>query len=70
MTIDLLVGITHPGDLFLLCSDGLSDMIEDEQIREILYADTDIHQKAGSLIESAKMAGGYDNITVVLVAIP
>ncbi len=70
MTVDLLVGKTHPADLFLLCSDGLSDMIEDEQIHEILRADTYIIHKAENLIESAKIAGGHDNITVVLVDIP
>ncbi|MGD2099615.1 MAG: Stp1/IreP family PP2C-type Ser/Thr phosphatase [Desulfobacterales bacterium] len=70
LTIDLLRGKTQPADLFLLCSDGLSDMVEDEQVHEILNADTDIEYKTDSLIESAKAAGGIDNITVVLVAIP
>ena len=70
MTIDLLKGKTHPADLFLLCSDGLSDMLEDEQIHDILCADTDIERKSENLIESAKAAGGLDNISVVLVAIP
>lgn len=70
VTIDLLKGKTLPADLFLLCSDGLTDMIEDHQIEEILLADTDINHKTESLIESAKVAGGLDNITVVLVAIP
>ncbi len=69
MTIDLLKGKTRPDDLFLLCSDGLSDMLEDQQIHEILCADTDIEHKTENLIESAKAAGGLDNITVVLVAI-
>ena len=69
ITIDLLTGETHPADLFLLCSDGLTDMVEDEQIQDILCADTDINRKTDSLIESAKVAGGLDNITVVLVAI-
>ena len=69
LTIDLLRGKTQPADLFLLCSDGLSDMVEDEQIHEILCTDTDIEHKVDRLIESAKAAGGIDNITVVLVAI-
>ncbi|MBT8332277.1 MAG: Stp1/IreP family PP2C-type Ser/Thr phosphatase [Deltaproteobacteria bacterium] len=69
MTIDLLKGKTHPDDLFLLCSDGLSDMLDDQQIHEILCTDTDIEHKTENLIESAKAAGGLDNITVVLVAI-
>jgi serine/threonine protein phosphatase PrpC len=44
-------------------------MIPDEQIREILCADTDISRKGEELIEEAKIAGGTDNITVVLVAV-
>lgn len=70
MTINLLQGKTHPSDLFLLCSDGLTDMIDDDQILDILCADTEINHKTESLIESAKIAGGLDNITVVLVSIP
>jgi len=67
--LDLLRGKILPGDLFLLCSDGLTDMVQDDQIQEILSSDIDIHRKADKLVESAKAAGGKDNITVVLVAI-
>ncbi len=70
MTIDLLKGKIHPADLYLLCSDGLTDMVADDQIQEILCTDTDINHKTDSLIETAKAAGGLDNITVVLVAVP
>jgi serine/threonine protein phosphatase PrpC len=69
ITIDLLSGKIYPEDLFLLCSDGLTDMIQDDQIQDILCADIDLNHKAERLIESAKAAGGTDNITVVLVAI-
>jgi serine/threonine protein phosphatase PrpC len=69
-TIDLLRGKTISEDLFLLCSDGLTDMVQDDQIQNILCADIDIHRKAGELVERAKVAGGKDNITVILVAIP
>lgn len=69
LTIDLLKGKTWPEDLFLLCSDGLTDMISDDQIQDILSADNHIHRKVEELIETANAAGGYDNITVVLVAI-
>ena len=67
LTIELINGKFYPEDLFLLCSDGLTDMIQDGQIQDILSADTDINQKVDSLIDSAKDAGGIDNITVVLV---
>lgn len=69
LTIDLLDGKFYPEDLFLLCSDGLTDMIQDDQIQDILCSDIDLNQKAEDLIESAKVAGGADNITVVLAAI-
>lgn len=69
LTIDLLDGKFYPKDLFLLCSDGLTDMIQDDQIQDILCTDVDLNQKAEALIESAKIAGGRDNITVVLAAI-
>ena len=69
LALDLLRGKFLPGDLFLLNSDGLTDMIQDDQIQEILTTDIDIHRKVDELIESAKDAGGVDNITVVLVAI-
>jgi len=69
LALDLLRGNILSGDLFLLCSDGLTDMIQDNQIQEILHSDIEIHRKADNLIESAKAAGGKDNITVVLAAI-
>jgi serine/threonine protein phosphatase PrpC len=70
LALDVLRGKTATGDLFLLCSDGLTNMVEDDQIREILLSDFDIHRKTEKLIEMAKAAGGHDNITVVLTAIP
>ena len=69
LALDLIIGKIFAEDLFLLCSDGLTDMIPDEQIREILCTDTDIFRKAEELIEEAKNAGGTDNITVALVAV-
>lgn len=70
LALDVLRGKTASGDLFLLCSDGLTDMVEDDQIWEILLSDIDIQRKTEKLIEMAKAAGGDDNITVVLSAIP
>jgi len=66
LALDLIRGITFSGDLFLLCSDGLSDMVDDNQIRDILFSTAPLLQKVEKLIESANAAGGYDNITVVL----
>jgi protein phosphatase len=69
LALDLIIGKIFTEDLFLLCSDGLTDMIPDEQILEILCTATDISRKAEELIETAKIAGGTDNITIALVAI-
>jgi len=66
LAVDLIQGRGQPGDLFLLCSDGLTDMIEDEKIIEILSLTLDLRRKVDSLIESANLAGGYDNVTVAL----
>lgn len=63
---DILKGKVLPGDLFLLCSDGLTDMVEDSLIMEILSSSISLPQKADGLILAAKSAGGSDNITVVL----
>jgi len=55
-------------DFMLLCSDGLNSMISDEQIKKIITDKSlKIIQKAQKLIEAAKNAGGYDNITVQLL---
>ncbi len=54
-------------DQFLLCSDGLTGLVSDAGIEEILNADLDIQHKAIRLVELANTLGGYDNITVQLV---
>src|SRR4051812_49253584 len=67
---DVLVDITgvetRAGDRFLLCSDGLSNLIDAEEIRDALTR-TDIEKVPESLIELANSRGGDDNITVVAV---
>jgi serine/threonine protein phosphatase PrpC len=56
-----------PGDALLLCSDGLTDLVDKEEMTRIVTQRTTIEQKAVELIEAANRAGGKDNITVVLV---
>jgi serine/threonine protein phosphatase PrpC len=56
-----------PGDAILLCSDGLTDMINSSEITAILLKNTNLEQKGNELIDAANNAGGKDNITVVLV---
>lgn len=70
LEVDIIRGNVQPGDLFLLCSDGLTDMVDDSLIQEILSKSLDIPQKAENLIETANSFGGYDNITVILCEIP
>jgi PPM family protein phosphatase len=66
LPLDIIRGRTFPLDLFLLCTDGLTDMVEDLLIKEVLSSDLDLSQKADHLIRWAKRGGGKDNITVVL----
>ncbi len=55
------------GDIILMCSDGLSNMIEDNNIKNIINEGTDLSDIAHKLIEVANNNGGKDNIAVVLV---
>ena len=56
-----------PGDYFLLCSDGLTNMVEDEAICRIVTGEGSLKDKTSRLIEEANRQGGVDNIAVVLV---
>jgi len=69
LEVDILSGKTLPGDIFLLCSDGLTDMVNDETIEKVLLSPLSLVQKVDELIELAKSEGGYDNITVILTGI-
>lgn len=66
LAIDLVRGKIPPGDLFLICSDGLTNMVDDNSIKDVLSSDTNLPQKVEYLIELAKASGGDDNITVIL----
>jgi len=54
------------GDLFLLCSDGLSDMLDDATIAQLLQAHDSLESGSRALIDAANDAGGKDNISVIL----
>jgi serine/threonine protein phosphatase PrpC len=61
---------TRPGDLFLLCSDGLTSMVDDETIlREVERNRSDLSATAKALVRAANKGGGEDNITVVFFEI-
>lgn len=55
------------GDIVLMCSDGLTNMLSDEEIRQIVTAQSTLSQKADALIAKANENGGKDNIAVVLI---
>ncbi|MBI3156238.1 MAG: Stp1/IreP family PP2C-type Ser/Thr phosphatase [Burkholderiales bacterium] len=57
----------QPGDRYLLCSDGLSDMLDDDAIAQLLRAHEPLAAASRALIDAANDAGGKDNISVVLV---
>jgi protein phosphatase len=56
----------HPGDVLLLCCDGLTGMVTDEQIARIVRAHPNLQDACNALVRAANDAGGVDNITVVL----
>ena len=68
---EIEVGLYHiqfqPGDRLLLCSDGLSGMISDEEILEISRNQPDPAQACQAMVSAAKTAGGSDNITAIIV---
>ncbi|MGB2954217.1 MAG: Stp1/IreP family PP2C-type Ser/Thr phosphatase [Gaiellaceae bacterium] len=68
--VDMFSIETAPGDLFMLCSDGLTSMVDDEAILgEIERHRNDLRAAAKSLVRAANRRGGEDNITVVLFEI-
>lgn len=67
MVADVYEFTASPGDRLLLCTDGLTGMLEDAYISEILLSEADPAAAVAKLIEAANRAGGYDNITAVVV---
>jgi PPM family protein phosphatase len=64
--VDTYTVAARDGDLFLLCSDGLTSMISDEEIGSILRSADSLDAAADALVRAANQSGGKDNITVVL----
>lgn len=65
--VDFFTEELNPGDIILMCSDGLSNMLSDEEINSIVSMDLPLEDKAQKLIDSANENGGKDNIAVVLI---
>jgi PPM family protein phosphatase len=65
VNVDTMTFPARDGDVFLLCSDGLTTMVSDEQIREILTGSKNLRAAVNKLVEAANRGGGRDNITAV-----
>jgi len=69
VTVDITMSTVRRGDQFLLCSDGLTDLIRDNEIEEILANAPSSEAACHRLTEAAKSRGGHDNITTLVIRI-
>ncbi len=69
LDVDLFEQTLMPGDALLLCSDGLTGMVQDERMWKIWQTSTSPQETCDRLVEEAKQAGGEDNISVVIVQV-
>lgn len=60
----------QPNDILLLCSDGLTDLVWNDEILETIRSKSNLKEASRALIELANSRGGHDNITVVLISVP
>ena len=65
--VDISVAAVRNKDYILLCSDGLSNMLSDSEMKDIILQDISLNEKVTQLIDEANEAGGRDNITVLLI---
>ena len=65
--LDVTEHRVEAGDVYMMCSDGLSDMVRDKVIADVMLTSTSLEQKAKLLIAAANAGGGRDNISVVLI---
>lgn len=64
---DIGLAVLHEGDYLIINSDGLTNMVTNGQIQEVLSTDLSLQEKAATLVHMANVAGGLDNISVALV---
>lgn len=69
LTIDMIVDKPQDDDVYLLCSDGLSKMMSDDEVRDVLVDHQDLESALYTLIEIANDRGGKDNVTVIIVKV-
>lgn len=68
VVVDLQEVELASGDVYLICSDGLTSMLDDPEIAQILKEEGSLEQRSQALVDEANRRGGLDNVTVVLVA--
>lgn len=69
LEIDFFEERVHSGDLILMCTDGLSNMVDDMNIRQIIETGRDVVEKVQHLVDAANRGGGKDNITALIIEI-
>lgn len=69
LSIDLIVDKPNDDDVYLLCSDGLSKMLSDDRIRDVLTEHEDLEAALYTLIEEVNEQGGKDNVTAIIVKV-
>jgi len=67
LEVDLRSLSVVPGDRMLLCSDGLTGLVEDDELEAVIGEEEDLEERCRRLVEMANRRGGADNITAVLV---
>jgi len=67
--VDVHIDNPRLGDIYVLCSDGLSGMVKDQEISDMVVAERDLDVLCGRLISTANKNGGLDNITVVTIRV-
>ncbi len=67
LEIDVRREPLHPGDIFLICSDGLSGMVDDGKLARVIAENPNLRECTNAMVAAANEAGGHDNITVILI---
>jgi len=67
LKVDCFLTVLEQKDKVLLCSDGLTNMLEDEQIRQMAESEGSVEQRVCALVAAANDNGGKDNIAVIIL---
>lgn len=67
--VDIIVAELKDANYIIMCTDGLSNVLKEVEIMDVVMLKKDIEEKCNELIESANDKGGYDNITVIIIEV-